>query len=132
MGGYGAIRNGLKYCENFSKIGMISAALITDDIVNYAADDNVLRSKGFYESIFGDLNKIKSSDMNPKYLIDNCGNIPDIYMACGVDDFLYEKNIDFNNFLKSKNIDATFIEAEGEHTWEFCDRYLKEFIKAVL
>ena len=34
MGGYGAVRNGLKYHENFSKIGMISAALITDDIVN--------------------------------------------------------------------------------------------------
>lgn len=132
MGGYGAIRNGLKYWDNFSKIGMISAALITDDIVNYTDDDNVLRSKDFYESIFGDLNKIKSSDMNPKHLIDNCRDIPDIYMACGVDDFLYGKNVDFHEFLKSREIDATFVEAEGEHTWEFCDKYLKEFIKTLL
>ena len=38
---------------------MISAALITDDIVNYADDDNVLRSRDFYESIFGILDEIK-------------------------------------------------------------------------
>lgn len=131
MGGYGAIRNGLKYHENFSKIGMISAALITDDIVGYGDDSNVLRSRHFYESVFGNLDEIESSDKNPKFLIENCDDMPDIYMACGRDDFLYSKNVDFYNFLKSRNVDASFIEAEGEHTWDFCDRYLKEFIKTV-
>ena len=53
MGGYGAIRNGLKYNRNFSKIGMISAALITDDIANYTSDSNVLRDSSFYKSCFG-------------------------------------------------------------------------------
>lgn len=131
MGGYGAIRNGLKYCQNFSKIGMISAALITEDIVDYTDDSNVLRSRDFYESIFGDLNEIKNSDKDPKYLIETCEDIPDIFMACGNDDFLLEKNIDFYDFLKSKNIDAEFIQAPGEHNWEFCDRYIKEFIKTL-
>lgn len=132
MGGYGAIRNGLKYSQNFSKIGMISAALITDEIINYTDDTNVLRSRQFYESIFGDLNKLKGSDMDPKALIENCEDIPDIFMACGIDDFLFEKNADFYRFLNSKNIDATFIGDEGEHTWEFCDKYIKEFIKTLI
>lgn len=131
MGGYGAIRNGLKYCHNFSKIGMISPALITDDIVNYTSDDNVLRSREFYESVFGDLDKIKNSDKDPKYLIENCNEIPEIYMACGIDDFLFEKAADFYRFLNSKEIDSTFIGDEGEHTWEFCDKYVKEFIKTL-
>lgn len=132
MGGYGAIRNGLKYHENFSKIGMISAALITDDIVNYTDDSNVLRSRDFYESIFGDLDKLEGSDMDPKALIGNCPNIPDIYMACGADDFLFEKNTDFNDYLKDNGIDATFVRAPGEHTWEFCDEHIKEFIKTLI
>ncbi|MEE0935980.1 MAG: alpha/beta hydrolase-fold protein [Methanobrevibacter sp.] len=132
MGGYGAIRNGLKYSENFSKIGMISAALITDDIADYVSDGNVLRSRDFYESIFGDLDKLKGSDMDPKALIENCGDVPDIFMACGVDDFLYEKNVDFHEFLKSKDIESEFIEAPGEHTWEFSDRHIKEFIKRLV
>ena len=52
-------------------------------------------------------------------------------MACGNDDFLLEKNIDFYEFLKSRNIDAEFIQAPGEHNWEFCDKYIKEFIKTL-
>ena len=129
MGGYGAIRNGLKYSNNFSYIGAISAALITEDILNYEDDNNVLKSKQFYESCFGDLNSIRGSDMDPKYLIDNCENIPNIFMACGYDDFLFDKNVDYYNYLKNKNIDVEFLEDEGEHSWEFCDKYIKEFIK---
>ena len=132
MGGYGALRNGLKYSQNFSKIGMISSALITDDIVNYIDDDNVLRSRDFYESVFGNLDELKGSDMDPKALVENCDNVPDIYMACGFDDFLLEKNVDFHEFLKDKNIDSTFVRDEGEHTWEFCDKYIKEFIKTLI
>ena len=131
MGGYGAIRNGLKYSQNFSKIGMISAALITDDIVGYSSDDNVLRSRPFYESIFGNLDELEGSDMDPKALIENCSNIPDIFMACGKDDFLYDKNTDFYDFLKTNNVNVDFVEAEGEHTWDFADKYVKEFIKTL-
>ena len=131
MGGYGAVRNGLKYHENFSKIGMISAALITDDIVNYTDDENVLCSRDFYESIFGDLDELKGSDMDPKALIEGCVNVLDIYMACGEDDFLFEKNVDFHEFLKDMDVDADFVKASGEHTWEFCDKYIKEFIKTL-
>ena len=131
MGGYGAIRNGLKYFQNFSKIGMISAALITDEIVDYSDSSNVLRSRDFYGSVFGNLGDVKNSDKDPKYLIENCPDVPDIYMACGVDDFLFEKNADFYDFLKYKNIDATFVEAPGEHTWEFCDKYIKKFIETL-
>ena len=132
MGGYGAIRNGLKYSQNFSKIGMISAALITDDIVDYTIDSNVLRSRQFYETVFGNLDELQGSDMDPKALIENCDDIPDIYMACGVGDFLFEKNVDFYEFLMSRDIDCEFVKAEGEHTWEFCDRYIKEFIKTLI
>ena len=129
MGGYGAIRNGLKYSYNFSKIGMVSAALITEDIVNYTDDENVLRSKDFYESVFGDLNQIKNSDKDPKYLIENTDNVPEIFMACGDEDFLFNKNVDFYEYLDSKNLAVEFIKDSGEHTWEFCDKYIKEFIK---
>ena len=111
MGGYGAIRNGLKYSENFSKIGMISAALISDEIESYGDDNNVLHSRPFYESVFGNLDEVAGSDKDPKYLIENCENIPEIYMACGLDDFLFQKNADFYRFLKSKDIDATFVGA---------------------
>ena len=110
---------------------MISAALITDDIPAFGDNYNVLYSRQFYESIFGNLDEVKGSDKDPKYLIENCDDIPEIYMACGLDDFLFEKNADFYRFLNSRDVDATFVGDEGEHTWEFCDKYIKEFIKTL-
>ena len=103
---------------------MISAALITDEIVDYTDDDNVLWSNSFYKSCFGDLDKIKNSDKDPKYLIENTADIPDIFMACGVDDFLYDKNVEFYEFLESKDINAEFMQSPGEHTWDFCRRFV--------
>ena len=32
---------------------------------------------------------------------------------------------------KQKLIDVEFIEAPGVHTWEFCEKYIKEFIKTL-
>ena len=94
--------------------------------------NNVLKSKNFYESIFGDLDSVKGSDADPKHLIETCPDIPEIYMACGFDDFLFDKCEDFYNFLCEKNISSTFIRDEGEHSWEFCDKHIKEFIKNII
>ena len=133
MGGYGAIRNGLKYHDTFGYIGAISAALLTDDLHNWGEGDDLLSSKSFAQSCFGDLNKVIGSDMDPKFLIDdlidNDIEIPKIFMAVGDNDFLYNENIDYYNYLKSRNVDVEFRCSSGEHTWEFCNDYIKEFIE---
>ncbi|WP_400229126.1 alpha/beta hydrolase [Methanobrevibacter smithii] len=133
MGGYGAIRNGLKYHDTFGYIGAISAAMLTDDLHNWGEGDDLLSSKSFAQSCFGDLNKVIGSDMDPKFLIDdliaNDIEIPKIFMAVGDNDFLYNENIDYYNYLKSRNVDVEFRCSSGEHTWEFCNDYIKEFIE---
>ena len=93
---------------------------------------NIVVTKGFNSRCnFGDLDELKGSDMDPKALIERCPNVPDIYMACGEDDFLFEKNSDFHEFLKDMDIDVDFVKASGEHTWEFSEKYIKEFIKTL-
>ncbi len=133
MGGYGAIRNGLKYHDTFGYIGAISAALLTDDLHNWGEGDDLLSSKSFAQSCFGDLNNVIGSDMDPKFLIDdlidNDIEIPKIFMAVGDNDFLYNENIDYYNYLKSRNVDVEFRCSSGEHTWEFCNDYIKGFIE---
>ena len=133
MGGYGAIRNGLKYHGTFGCIGAISAALLTDDLHNWGEGDDLLSSRSFAQSCFGDLDKVIGSDMDPKFLIDDLIakniEIPKIFMAVGDNDFLYNENIDYYNYLKSRNVDVEFRCSPGEHTWEFCNDYIKEFIE---
>lgn len=134
MGGYGALKLGLKYNDTFGHIGAISAALITEDVLTWRENSgNLLKSKEFAQSCFGDLNKIKCSDNDPKYLIDylveNKKDIPNIFMAIGADDFLLDFNKDYYEYLKNRDVDATFKIDSGEHSWEFCNKYIKEFIK---
>ena len=71
-----------------------------------------LSSRSFAQSCFGDLDKVIGSDMDPKFLIDDLIakdiEIPRIFMAVGDNDFLYNENMDYYNYLKSRNVDVEF------------------------
>lgn len=133
MGGYGALRNGLKYHETFGYIGALSSALVIDELEK-RTDESLLfmETKSYAEAIFGDLSKVKESDKNPEWLAlklkEEGKELPKIYMACGVDDSLMEANKKFYNTLKSAGIDIVFEEGPGSHEWDFWNRYIKKVL----
>lgn len=137
MGGYGAIRNGLKYADNFSRIIALSSALITKNIAGAPVDfkDDIGDYK-YYKSIFGDLNQLLGSDKDPEALINMLKKkkaaIPKMYMACGTQDFLLNENRDFHNFLVSENIDHTYVESPGIHDWVFWNEHIEKAIEWLL
>ena len=131
MGGYGAIVNGLKYSDTFGRIIMLSAGMILDSVLASKPDDPMpTHRRGFYEGVFGDLNQLKGSDKDYKALIlqlKAAGKpIPAIYQCCGTEDFLYEKNCDFRDFLREQGVDVTWEEGPGVHNWVFWDTYIKK------
>ena len=70
MGGYGAMRNGIKYNNTFGYILSLSGAFVMEEIVASTNDtDNFKHSRDYAESCFGDLDKVLDSDKNPEYLI---------------------------------------------------------------
>jgi putative tributyrin esterase len=133
MGGYGAIRNGLKYCENFSHIAALSSALIT-----YNAPDSTEDSpwkfgkRSYYEEVFGDLEKLPESDNDPEGVLKivkaQGKEIPKIYMACGTEDSLVDLNRRYRDFLLEENVDLTYVEGPGKHDWKFWDTYIEKVI----
>ncbi|WP_026883122.1 alpha/beta hydrolase [Clostridium akagii] len=133
MGGYGAIRNGLKYSQKFSRIIALSSALITYNIAGITSDykDEVADYK-YYTRVFGDLNKLLGSDKDPQALIINLKKkddyIPKIYMACGTEDFLLEVNHSYRDFLISQKIEHTYVESTGIHNWDFWNEYIEKAI----
>lgn len=134
MGGYGALRNGLKYHDTFGAVVALSSALIVDDAPNRKPGEmNPLLSREFAEATFGDLSTLLESDRNPKYLVEQmCREgvkFPEIYMACGEDDSLLENNNDFAEFLRSHNVNVTYEVGAGNHEWDFWDRYIKKGIQ---
>ena len=134
MGGYGAMRNGLKYWENFGCIVALSGALLVEDVAKRTNDDPFfLNRRDYAEACFGDLSKILDSDKNPKYLVRQLKKegrpIPRIYMACGDADSLLPVNQDMAAFLKEQGADVTFEVGPGAHEWDFWDTYIRKAIE---
>lgn len=133
MGGYGAIVNGLKYADTFSHIALLSAGMIMERILS-STDDAPMPThrRGFYQGVFGDLDKLPGSDKDYKALIlklkEEGREIPKIYMCCGTEDFLFEKNCDYRDFLREQGVDLTWEEGPGVHNWVFWDEYIRHVL----
>lgn len=133
MGGYGAIRNGLKYAENFGCVIGLSAALVHDtwkDADNSAPIFTFRRN--YYEAIFGEYDKVKGSDKDPKALLlklkEEGRPVPKMYLCCGTEDGLITANRDFRDFLNENGVDLTYVEGPGKHDWVFWDTYIKKVL----
>jgi S-formylglutathione hydrolase FrmB len=135
MGGYGAMRTGLKYHKTFGAIASMSAVLMPEKTPNLKDNSPILITRrNYFESIFGDLDKISGSDNDPKTLISqlNKTDIPEIYLCCGTKDFLIEHSRNFHAFLLEREIDHTYEEDIGTHDWEFWDRYILKVLDWLL
>jgi len=134
MGGYGAIRNGLKYHETFSCIaGLSSAVHILENIVNVQN-----RNIEYEESLYGPLSEAVNSDRNPRVLVQTINDkiksgekveFPKIFMACGTEDSLIDVNRTFRDFFKENGLDVTYYEEAGGHDWDFWDKYIYEVLE---
>ena len=133
MGGYGAIRNGLKYHDTFGYIAGLSSAMLIDGLEERTNDTPLfIERRDFAESFFGDLSKVKNSDKDPKWLVtkllEKQAELPKMYLACGIEDSLVEPNRKFRDWLLSSGVDVTYEEGPGSHEWDFWNRYIKKVI----
>lgn len=136
MGGFGAVRNGLKYHDTFGAVLSLSGALHVFE----GLDDKGRREDhtNFIEheiSVFGPLNEAVLTDKNPRVLIDMITeekiadrrvSLPRIYMACGVQDKLLPYNRIYAELFAQKGFDVTYEEAQGDHNWDFWDKYIEK------
>ena len=101
MGGFGVIRNGLKYSDTFGSIIALSSALITGEVSGMReGDHNGVAGYRYFQHVFGEPENVLGSDKDPKHLADDLtakqNNLPRLFLACGTEDFLYTKNEDFH------------------------------------
>ena len=130
MGGYGAIKFGLKYSDKFSLVGSFSGALgaaafneknagaIGKGIVAiYGPDDSATRKAN---DIFGLVKALTS---------DKVKALPYIYQSCGTEDFLFQNNRDFDSLLLEKKVPHEYREHPGIHDWVFWNDQVREFLQ---
>ena len=128
MGGFGAMRNGLKYHDTFGAVISFSGVLQLWE-ENTSPSQRV--NMEFEEGIFGDLEKALVSDKNPAWLVRELAgkqNLPDIYIACGTEDRLLSHSRNFRDLLLKNGFSVTYEEAPGDHNWDFWDTFIKKAI----
>ena len=128
MGGFGAMRNGLKYHETFGAI--ISFSGVLQLLENSSAKPKQADSL-FLERIFGNMDEALVSDKNPTFLAKKLANHickPSIYIACGTDDFFLPHSQGFRDVLIENGFHVTYEEGQGGHEWDFWDTYIKKAI----
>lgn len=124
MGGYGALKIGLRNPERFCKIGALSAAIDMNQRIDNPIRNDVMRP------IFGDGDVAPEDDVFQLIHIHEKDAVkPEVYMACGLEDFLYAENIRFLAEIREAGYDVTWRESHGIHNWEFWDEYIQYVLK---
>jgi len=103
MGGGHSLRIGLRNPEHFSWIGAFSAAAPAATTV---------------ESTFPELASGKAE-------------FKKIWIACGEDDFLLERNQSFTAKLTELGVTHEYLETEGSHNWDVWRDYLPQFLQLI-
>jgi putative tributyrin esterase len=129
MGGYGAIKFGLKYPDLFVFAGSLSGAL------NAAQNLDELRPefRDKLVEVFGKAPSRVRTDNDVFQILKSHGstNYPYFYLACGTSDFFLTTNRAFVEQLSSSKIPYEYHETPGAHSWEYWDGAVKPLLEAV-
>lgn len=148
MGGYGALKWGLRFPERFAGIIALSAGI--DRIGLHTIDGKTISSateeerhayersgkvafgwKGFYEfeQNFGTVEEFTANGNDlfqiARSLATGVRNVPKIYIAIGTEDPNYSDNQRFCETLDQCQISYTYEEDKGAHEWSFWDKYIQ-------
>ena len=131
MGGYGAIKFGLKYPELFSLAGSFSGALGAASITQKEIPGAIGRT---IDEIFGPAGSEtrKANDLFDivrRSTPEKVKAFPFLYLDCGTEDFLFPNNRDFVALLLEKNVPHEFRQLPGGHNWTYWDAQVEEFLE---
>ena len=132
MGGYGALKFGLKFPDRFSIVGSFSGALRIADW-SESAGGNKLIGKSI-DTIFGPVNSParKANDifrMANELSPARASSLPYIYMSCGTEDSMAEGNRAFDQLLTGKNVRHEYRTSRGGHDWTFWGEQMHTFLE---
>lgn len=105
MGGFHSLNISALYPDEFGYVGLFSAAISprgdVDDEMFTKRDEKLAR-------LFASSPKL-------------------YWIAIGSDDFLYQDNAKYRQFLDSKSYPYIYVETDGGHTWKNWRKYLSQF-----
>jgi putative tributyrin esterase len=133
MGGYGAIKFGLKHPEMFamaaSMSGAFGAASWTEKELKDQGviRDSVLQTFGSPESPTRATNDI--AKLAREAAAKKITPIPYLYLDCGTEDFLFSESRELARLLVELKIPHEYRQLPGSHSWTYWDAQVQEILK---
>ncbi len=122
MGGYGALKLGLKFPRVYGSITAHSAAV---GFMRWAPTATDISET----PVLLDGMDIAANDPYELALKVPEKSRPHIYFDCGRQDFLYEDNQNFDALLRKNKIPHTYQRFEGAHEWSYWDTHIQDALK---
>lgn len=129
MGGYGAIKLGLRNPETFAAAASLSGAL--DMAHHFLNMEDPTKKTPEYERIFGKKN-IENTPDDLLWLLQEADRLsgpkPLLYQCCGTEDFLYTDNQAFRKACAKTSLSLTYEEGPGGHEWGYWDTKIQDVL----
>ncbi|HEX8181252.1 MAG TPA: alpha/beta hydrolase family protein [Pyrinomonadaceae bacterium] len=133
MGGYGALKFGVKYPDKFIFAASMSGA---HGAPRWDAQDKELIDfvKPSIARVYGPMdNPVRPANDLFKLLGDlppeRIAQLPFLYLDCGTEDFLLASNRALADLLLKRKIPHEFRELPGGHTWPYWDNQVQEILR---
>lgn len=124
MGGFHTMHTAALLNQSFDYVGIFSAL--------YVPHTKQPHSERIIEMSALALSDKPAYQQTEALLAQQFANPPQLYwIACGVDDFLYQDNVVYRQYLDEKQYPYEYHESAGGHTWENWMDYLKIFAQRI-
>lgn len=124
MGGYGALKFGLKHPETFAIAASLSGAL---DAASRTDDASIVRTFGDAGSPVRAANDLFR--LAREFPAERRGALPFFYMDCGADDPWLESNRVLAGIFLERKVAHEFRQLPGDHIWPYWDRQAQEVLR---
>ena len=127
MGGYGAMKLGLKYPDKFCSLSAHSGVYLHVKERRWETGEGSWMAEA--KRIYGTEKACVEND--PFALAEKLdpAKAPAIWLDCGVEDGLLRDNQAMHAHLKKLKIKHTYNEFPGSHSWEYWDQHVQEAIE---
>lgn len=135
MGGYGALKFGIKYPDMFSFAGSLSGALYAarwtekelDNPVGRFVKPSIMQAFGKDDSPTRPANEIFKliKDLSKEQI----AKLPFLYLDCGTEDGLIIFNLEMAKLLAEKKIPHEYRQLPGVHNWAYWDKQVQEILR---
>ncbi|MBR5586891.1 MAG: esterase family protein [Clostridia bacterium] len=129
MGGYGALKVALTYPEKFGGCVSLSGSL---DITRKNRPVNLPEWKSIFDFNMESPLELEGSEHDLYALArKNQKGFPKMYIWCGTEDDpgLLESNRKLHRVLDELNVEHTYKESEGDHSWPWWDLHIQDGLK---